>query len=493
VRAPARRFLWLTLVIVAGAVLVAYLIMASAARGFFDELTQSSNRSLAMYIAAEAPLMARGKLNRDQLAQIAHQAMVVNPVAEVYVLDQHGAILGSGVTQPLTISAIDTKPLRQFLTGAALPIYGDNPRQPDEPQVFSAAEIRSANRLDGYVYVLLSAASRDTLAATIAGSHILRFAANTFVVLALIAALFAWLIGRHIAKPLDSLHARVLELAGETGSVESWARADIDAVRSAVESLAARLQSQLQRAEHADRQRRELFASVSHDLRTPLTAMRGSLETLTTSARPLSIEAQRRLLAIALRHSDRLGRLVEQIFALSRLDVGSVSFRPEHVVLAELAQDIVAKLQGIAESKRVQLALEVDPDAPNVYADIGMLETILQNLLDNALRHTPSGGMVKLVVAHVGLDVETSVTDTGEGIAGDLLQRLGEPFTAGAGGRSGLGLAIVRRALALHGSSLQIANLPQRGTKASFRLAAVARDAKAIALSGISREESVMS
>ena len=180
----------------------------------------------------------------------------------------------------------------------------------------------------------------------------------------------AWL-----TRPVRDLYARVLQLGDQQSAgpapatrspSEQTRAADLRSVRSAIESLATRLAAQVAELKEADRLRRDLYASVSHDLRTPLTAMRGYLDTLASEDKPLSLERRRAYLDIAVKHCERLTRLVDQVFSLARLDATTVRLRPEPVAATELAQDVVTKFQGLAERAGIRLRLEVDPHAPPV-------------------------------------------------------------------------------------------------------------------------------
>lgn len=474
---PAGRLLAATIVLLIALALSSWLILANAARGYSDELTQRLNRNIAMYVVAEAPLIRKGRVDEAQLTRLAHQAMVINPMAEVYLLDRLGRIVGQRIKEPLASDEVDLEPIRAFIREPTrAPVYGSDPRDTHTRRVFSAEQIRDQGELQGYVYVVLGGAPRQSIAAIIVGSYILRAALITLLLVLLFAAAAAWALTMWLTRPLRELHARVVQLSHEHRAATPDARVmrphapDLSAVRDAIESLATRLAAQVEELKQADRLRRELYASISHDLRTPLTAMRGYLDTLATDEKPLAQERRRAFIEIAVKHCERLTRLVDQLFSLARLDSAAVRLRPEPVALTELAQDIVTKLQGLAEQAGVRLRLEVDPRAPPVMADIGMLETVLQNLIDNALRHTPAGTEVVVSVQSGEGAVETTVRDTGGGIPTESIQRCLYPKEIGPNRRTGLGLAIVKRVLKLHGAELQLESAVGVGTTATFVL-----------------------
>jgi signal transduction histidine kinase len=250
---------------------------------------------------------------------------------------------------------------------------------------------------------------------------------------------------------------------------------ELDRLRSTFDHLAARVSQQVNSLEEVDRLRRELVASVSHDLRTPLAALRGYLETLQMMGDQLDAAEQRRYVEAASRHTDRLAKLVDSLFELAKLESGGVQPQRERFQLEELAQDVAQPYELRAKDAGVALHCDLATGLPAVHADIGLVERVLENLIENALRHTPAGGRVTLRVAAAGEEVEVSVADTGRGIAPEALPRIFERFyRAGdddaSGEGMGLGLAIVERILALHDRAVEVESQPGEGTRFAFRL-----------------------
>jgi signal transduction histidine kinase len=219
-----------------------------------------------------------------------------------------------------------------------------------------------------------------------------------------------------------------------------------------------------------------LVANVSHDLRTPLASLRGYLETLIIKGDSLSAEEQRTYLSIAAQQTERLARLVAELFELAKLEAKDVAVQAEAFPMAELIQDVVQKFELDAERRRLDIRAEVGADLPFVLADIGLAERVLQNLIDNALRHTPAGGRVTVTTEAREREVLITVADTGSGIPKDHLPHIFERLYRvdksrdSRSGGAGLGLAIARQIVELHGGRIMVESEPGRGTAFSFSL-----------------------
>jgi signal transduction histidine kinase len=247
---------------------------------------------------------------------------------------------------------------------------------------------------------------------------------------------------------------------------------EIAALGQAFSRMTQRLAEQWRELTLRDQQRRELFANISHDLRTPLTSLHGYLETLLVKADSLSAAEQRRYLEIALGQSRKVGRLAQELFELARLEYGVVKPELESFALADLVQDVFQKFELAAEARSQRLTPDIVPGLPVVTADLGMIERVLTNLLDNAISHTPEGGEIVVQLRPEAAGVRVEISDTGPGIPGALRKALFvRPVFSSAGGRAGgLGLVIVKRILQLHGSDIRLLQREDKGAVFSFLL-----------------------
>ena len=224
--------------------------------------------------------------------------------------------------------------------------------------------------------------------------------------------------------------------------------------------------------------RTEFIANVSHEIRTPLTAIHGYLETLLDGALE-EPENARKFLRIVFRHTERLGRLTDDLTDLSNIELGRISLRLEPTAVAEVADSVLAIIAPRASAGQVTLEVKLPANLPRVMADRDRLAQILINLVDNAVKYTPKGGRVWLEgrVREPCL-VEVAVCDTGAGIPKADLPRLTERFYRVDKARSrdlggtGLGLAIVKHLVLVHGGELSIDSELWKGTTVRFTLPA---------------------
>lgn len=273
-----------------------------------------------------------------------------------------------------------------------------------------------------------------------------------------VALVVTQLLARGMTSPLREMTTAAREMA--TGDYRRRVRAtssdEVGELAQAFNRMAEDLAS-------VDRQRRELVANVSHELRTPVTALHAQLENLVDGVTAADPET----LSVALEQTERLGHLVSQLLDLSRLEAGAVPLEPGDLALRPFLDDAVRSARLVAEGagRDVGFDLAVEPADLHVHADGARLHQVVANLLDNASRHSPPGGTVRVlarVAEHETLLVE--VVDEGPGIAPAERERVFERFHRGApsgsdaDGGTGLGLAIARWAVGLHGGTIEIAD-----------------------------------
>jgi len=240
-------------------------------------------------------------------------------------------------------------------------------------------------------------------------------------------------------------------------------------------ALAAALAVRLAMEERSRRQieaaRRQMVAAVSHDLRTPLASLRLLVEAIDDGV--VEGKTRERYLGEMRTHVETLTALIDDLFELSRIEAGEISWTMERIELSRLIDETVAAMQAPAEARGITLAAELPPGRVSARANAEKIQRLLLNLLQNAIRHTPADGSVT-VRARVAADgVEVEVADDGEGIPPGEGERVFEAFYRGDEARSedgaGLGLAISRAIVEAHGGRIWLAPAPT-GTSIHFTL-----------------------
>lgn len=442
-----------------------------------QEVNQKLNSTLAAGIVKEGLLLDKGEINQAALQEIFHMLMVINPAIEVYLLDKGGRILAySAPPGKVKRRYVDLAPIQRFIRGdRGYPILGQDPRNPQLTKVFSAAPVPASGAPEGYLYVILGGEIFDSVTGMIQGSYIMRYslwglAASLLIALLAGALIFAWLTRRlrRLAGAMDDYSATLPRY-------ESSARDDeIDRLGQRFNAMADRIHQQMQQLRETDALRRELIANVSHDLRTPLASLHGYLETLLLKADTLNEAERRRYVEIAVSHSKRLGSLVNELFELATLEACETPPHSEPFTLAELVQDVAQKFQLAASEKGITIRMYMDHKLPFAYGDVGMIQRVLENLIENALRHTPPGGEITLTLGKDQAGIRVQVKDTGCGIPSKELPHIFDRFFSlrkkheGGTLHAGLGLAIARRIMELHKSMIDVDSTIGRGTTFSF-------------------------
>lgn len=458
------------------------------------EVVQGLSRDLAQHIARDTQLMDANGLKPEALRGLFSQLMLVNPSVEVYLLDNQGRVIGDAAPEGhLRREQVDLAPLQRLLNDERLPILGDDPRSLDGRKVFSAAPLKVNGQQAGYLYVVLLSEERDRLAARGATSAALNTALwsiGLVALLCLIAGLTAFtLITRPLRRLTDSVKGFDIDgipaTAPAPAPVEpSTSQDEIAVLAAAFRQMQNRLGEQWRSLTRQDQERRELVANISHDLRTPLASLHGYLETLSLKDASLTPDERRRYLGIALDQSRKVGGLAQSLLELVRLEHGFVQPVLERFSLTDLVQDIFQKFELNAEARQVQLKASFAPNVSGVCADLGLIERVLTNLFDNALRYTPVGGVIEIRLEPQGKFIDITVSDSGPGIAAELREGLFlRPFNIGGARRDGgLGLRIVQRILELHGRQVRLLDVPGQGATLCFSLAVDEATATALAV-----------
>lgn len=475
---------------------------------YHHEATQRLHSELADYIVdhQKQPLINNGVVNKDALKQMAMHAMAINPLIEVYLLDGKGKVLGHALPiEEVKLQAVNVRPIQQRLQQHGSKhkvVYGDNPRVPGEQRVFSVAPISDSGKTVAYLYVVLNSSIAESVMEQLSGSHIAKlilFSLASLVFLALAISLLAF---RKLTSPLRKLSREIngfqqsdwmvpsgdckksgtLGALGDCSDEQASKKAsELQVLQNNFRTMQQRIISQFQNLQESSRLRRELISNVSHDLRTPLASLQGYLEALLLKREQLSEAEQIKYLSTAHRNSRRLTNLVSELFELSKLEAGQVTPELERFSLLELLYDVVQEYDLESQQQKISISIHGEKQAYPVVADIGLIQRVLQNLIDNAMRFTPEGGRIDIKLERLNQQVAVTVADTGFGIQEKDLPHIFDAYysthnnpdseaTQQRKQGTGLGLAIVKRILELHDSSIDVKTMPNMGASFKFGL-----------------------
>ncbi|MEM7659079.1 MAG: HAMP domain-containing sensor histidine kinase [Bacteroidota bacterium] len=471
----------LILLVLLGVIGVMYLLITGyTTEKYLQEMNQRLYANIAERTVTEVQPLVDGKVDTSAIQEIMHSMMVINPSVEVYLLDPIGNIITYVAPyKKVVLDRVGLDPVKEYLKGYETGIVlGDDPRHPGRQKVFSAAPIKDDNGLQGYAYIILASEEQEAVTDALFGSYFLQLGSITFLLCLLgalgIGLLAIWLLTRNLRKVIETVQR--FQEGDQDARMVVEHLADFTPLPQTFNHMADTLQANIERLQAVENLRRELIANVSHDLRTPLAIMQGYVETMLIKEESLDGKDRRKYLNIVLDSSENLSRLIDQLFEYAKLEASQVEPVKEPFQLSELVQDVWAKYQILAEEKALQLEVDAATDLPLVFADVALVERVLQNLLDNALKFTPEGGRVKIQLSNSeAAGVQVRVADSGPGIPEEEQSHIFDRYQRGSrtgpqAKGAGLGLAIVKKILELHDARIRVQSQLNEGTAFWFEL-----------------------
>lgn len=452
------------------------------------ESEQRLHIGLAKHLAQDNPLLAQGVYDYDALKNLFHTLMLLGPSFEFYYLDQTGEIVAHSTDESkIKQQRVSLDPVAALIDGTQLlPVLGDDPRQLDQKKIFSASPVFKDGQLQGFLYIIIRGEHYDSIFETVKSDN--QFGLTSLIVGLSLLFLLILLLGlfRYFTLPLCQISNGIKNL--DTSQINDKALnlnlslpqdEELELVVVTINQLLVQLQSQFSQLQDIDEQRRTMLADLSHDLRTPLASLQGYIETLSIQGDNLSAQERMRFIDISMKNAKNLQRLIDQIFELAYLEGGQVTIERESIALGELIYDVAAKFELAATEK--EIIIEVIPSklSYQAIADIGKLERVLSNLIDNAIRHTPKGGHIALEVSEYPTDnnkLQISVRDNGVGIEQHELKHIFQARYRATNSQednqkhAGLGLAISHQLVQLFDSELTVKSQINKGTCFQFCL-----------------------
>ncbi len=469
----------LTLVIFAG---IALYISVRSANKYSVEVNQKLNWDLASNtVDLIKPKFQNGTVNKEAIADIMHSMMVINPSLEVYLLDPQGRILSYVAPEKVVkLEKVSLAPIQNFFSDIRHNlIFGDDPRNPGEKKTFSAARVVDQSNLTGYIYIVLASQEYVSTAQMVIGSYILGLTIRSIFIILLVSAFvglfFIWFITKKLNVITEGI--REFQSGNFNARIPVKNNDELDNIGLVFNEMASTISKNIRELKETDEFRKELIGNVSHDLRTPVASIQGYAETLILKKDQIGPDEQLKYLEIIYSSCERLKKLVSDLFDLSKLQTNQVRLNPERFPIAELISDIANKYRIISQKKGISINAFLPTDNPIVEADILLIDRILQNLIDNAIKFCKEGDYINIVIrSEANGKVEISIADSGEGIKPDELPYIFERYYKGKqySESTGLGLAIVKKIIDLHHSDIQVFSQPGKGTSFLFHLPTIA-------------------
>jgi len=457
-------------------------ITFSVTHNYLQEITQKFNHDLAKNLVGERDIVVNGKINTQALKQTFHDYMTVNPNIEIYLLDLQGKILSySADPGKVQLQSVALEPINAFFQGKPLP--GDDPRSFTIKKAFSVTHVPTKEDPEGYLYVVLRGEEFDQVNQALRDNYFIQYSLLSLLISLCIGLLLGLFLFYTITRRLRNLSIAMSDFTKkgfsnypETKLIDKQYQDEIGQLTNSFDVMAEHTITQMRKLEEQDKLRRDLVANVSHDLKTPLSSMLGYLEILMLKGDILDEDDRKKYLKIVSLHGKRLNQLINDLFELAKFDAQEITLQLEVFNFSEFIYDVVQKFQNRAEQADINLQLSCSQEALLVYADISLIERVLDNLLGNAFNHTIAGDTIIIIVKQLkDKELQIQVQDSGNGISESDLPKIFDRFYQAKnkhrkGTHAGLGLAIAQQIVTLHKRQIKVKSKLGEGTQFTFTL-----------------------
>jgi len=434
---------------------------------FYQSSTQLTDKDVAAHIAKFAsPFEAQG-INKTIADSVFYNAMVLNPNIEVYFLDTAGKIMY--YQAPDSLIKLHTIPLNNIQkliqSKGETYIKGPDPKLPSQQKVFSAAEVYSNEKLAGYIYVILGSNVSTNSSNMLFGSNAMRLALIVFAIIIVLSILLSTIYVNRLQRSFKRIIAVLNEYMKGNLDIR-FNRNEKDEFAPITDSfnqMATLLSYNIEKLKQTEQERRNFIATISHDLRTPLSVAKGYTETALTKINDNTINKTEidAFIQLVYKKLQQIEVMVQNLFDLSRME--SVHFSPnkEAFIFSEILIEAFHIAERKASEKNIAMHCTGCEDISWINADIRMMERVVQNLFDNALKYTPEHGSISIRIEKD--EYTLTVSFRNNGVLGDELIEWINIANAQAvalkivkPANAGLGLLIVKKILELHNYSFHV-------------------------------------
>ncbi|CAM4480505.1 sensor histidine kinase [Pseudoalteromonas maricaloris] len=447
-----------------------------------SQAEQQLHLALATHLVDDNPLIKQGVYDYDGLSNLFHTLMILGPSFEFYFVSPEGKLLTySASPGEVKRQKIDVTPLKKLLkSDSQLPVFGDDPRSVNGSKIFSVAPVFNQDILQGYLYIIIGSSKYDSIIEQLKNSDKVMLGVSWLLGTLFFLLVVVLLLLNKITKPVSRLTQYIDQVSQNHFNISrdaqiNWPEKhdEIHQLGRSVNAMLDKIQQQLTTLNLKDEQRKELLSQLSHDLRTPLASLKGYIELIEKQTSDKNIVSH---IEIASKNINQLNHLIAQIFELAHLEAGHTKLHIEPFNLLELMYDVAAKFTLQAKRRGITISISPKASEVSVYSDIGKLDRILSNLIDNAIRHTDASGEIQLTLQQQQDIVLVSVNDTGIGISPtDLPYIFDASFQAKNSlsnhkHNAGLGLAITNELVKLLKGNISVSSQLNQGCKFTISL-----------------------
>ncbi len=439
---------------------------------FYSETTQRLNVNLANHLIEEkfknaSPFLEDGAVNTQLFDDVMHDMMAVNRAIEVYLLDAQGNVLHSVVLDHSdnvqSIAKVDLDPIHKFINNTNEYVLGDDPKRDLEKKIFSAALFES-NGKKGYIYILLASDNFEKISDSLFSSYFSKLSITTILITTLLSIIVGTISIFLISKSLLIVIHYVNKFKeGDLNSrIPEASASSLLVLATTFNEMADTIAFNIEEIKSINNFKKELIANISHDLRTPLTIIRGYAETLNEEGITITEENRQEFLKVIENSTLTLSNLVNQLNEYSNLDVKQLQLNRSLFNVKELVYEIVNRYFILANRKKINIIIENKLSKNQyVYADKVLIDRVIQNILDNALKFTPLNGGITFTLENKASITIIRIKDSGYGIDylehNSIFERWYTSKKVINNNKGlGLGLAIAKKIIELHDADIII-------------------------------------
>lgn len=448
---------------------------------FYKASTQLLNKDVAAHVAKFTSPFEENGINKAKADSVFHNAMVLNPSIEVYFLDTTGKVLYyKSPDTAISLWNIPLQPIHKYISSAGTEyVTAPDPKNPSQQKVFSAAEVHNNSRKLGYIYVVLGGKEYGDVASMLFKSHVGGLALKAFIIVIVLSLLISIIYFNRLQKNYRNIITVLEQFQGGDFNARftTGARNEFAPITASFNKMADLLSNNMNKVYKTEKERRDFIANISHDLRTPLSVARGYTETLLSRIDYHDPGRKQEAEYAQLVHKkiEQVEKMVQQLFELSKMESLESTPSREPFLFSELLEELVKSYQIVAAEKNIHLTCTGCQDSHWINADIRMMERVIQNLMDNAIKYTPAHGIINVALQQSKDEVIAEFENSGPPLPEQLIRWInnygdGHENAIRPEGNSGLGLAIVKKILELHHYSFKAEPVTD-GVKLFFRMA----------------------